>query len=121
VSALTAVWAAAMTSFALSWALTIQAWRKKAERFWADAAVTAGDALLTVWAAAGRNVTLSLFFAALTVLMAFICRMNWRKRKRRRQLAAIGAKSRARIAAMTARMRERPARPVLRPVPGGAR
>jgi len=43
------------------------------------------------------------------------------RRRRRRALAALGAKARARIAAMTARMRERPARPVLRPVPAGAR
>jgi hypothetical protein len=45
----------------------------------------------------------------------------WYRRRRRRGLAALGAKARARIAAMTARMRERPARPALRPVPAGAR
>lgn len=45
----------------------------------------------------------------------------WRRRKdRRKALAALGAKSRALIAAMVTRMRERPARPVLIPSPGGA-
>jgi len=44
----------------------------------------------------------------------------WRNRRRKGRLAAMGAKSRARVAAMARRMRERPARPVLRPVPQGA-
>jgi len=45
----------------------------------------------------------------------------WRRRKRRRAARLIGARSRALLAAVVARMREtaKP-RPVLRPSPGGA-
>jgi hypothetical protein len=46
----------------------------------------------------------------------------WRRRKRKRALRELGAKSRARLAALVRKAREsaKP-RPVLRPVPGGAR
>lgn len=55
-------------------------------------------------------------------LAAALAWLWWRRKKdRRKALAALGAKSLARIAAMVTRMRERPARPVLIPSPGGAR
>ncbi len=50
------------------------------------------------------------------------CRNHWNRRKRKRAAALAGAKSRARIAALVARVRETAnPRRVLRPVPGGAR
>ncbi len=80
----------------------------------ADVLTTAGFVLIPI-------LPMAAFGVAVTVIIAW----GWwhdDRRKRRGRLAAIGAKSKARIAAMTARMRERPARPVLRPVPqGGAR
>jgi len=58
---------------------------------------------------------------AIGVLAAANATRRWRRR-RKRAPRSYGAKSRALIAAMVARMREslRP-RPVLRPAPGGAR
>lgn len=62
--------------------------------------------------------------AALMALFAIWCAWDWwRKRKRRKRTSpkALGAKSRALVAALVRRAREaaRP-RPVLRPLPGGA-
>jgi hypothetical protein len=56
------------------------------------------------------------------VWCAIMARSSWRRRKRRNVLAALGAKSLARLAALVRRAREaaRP-RPVLRPQPGGVR
>jgi membrane protein implicated in regulation of membrane protease activity len=80
----------------------------------ADALMAAGYALV-----GGPFLIMSAAFVVMTVIMTWLW---WKRRKRRGRLAAVGAKSKARIAAMAARMRERPARPVLRPVPqGGAR
>ena len=75
----------------------------------ADALIAAGWTLVPL-------LPMAVIFAVLTVITAWLW---WRRRKRKGRLAAMGAKSRARIAAMTARMRECPARPVLRPVPQG--
>lgn len=71
--------------------------------------VTAGNAVLHLW----------VLMAVSGFILAWVVLVWWRRRKRRRAPRTIGAKARARIAAMTDRMRERPARPVLRPVPGG--
>jgi membrane protein implicated in regulation of membrane protease activity len=64
------------------------------------------------------------WMAGLSVLLALLFAWDWwRKRKRRkRSPKALGAKSRALIAALVRKAREaaRP-RPVLRPQPGGAR
>jgi hypothetical protein len=74
-----------------------------------------------IWRAAeGLWVSVGLY-AVFAAICAWMALRERRRRKRRGRLAAIGAKSKARIAAMAARMRERPARPVLRPVHGGAR
>ena len=74
---------------------------------------------LAIWVLASHDARLAAGAGASAAVAAAAW---WWKRKRRRALALLGAKSRARIAAMTARMRERPARPALRPVPqGGAR
>jgi hypothetical protein len=112
---------AGLAVFAPGWALATQGWRGKIERFWSDAALVAGDVLFIVANTVARDWIFVAVFAVLGVISAWLCRFHWRRRKRRGRLAAIGAKSRARIAAMTARMRERPPRPALRPVPGGAR
>jgi hypothetical protein len=59
--------------------------------------------------------------AASALINAWNCWRHWNRRKRRRAPRALGAKSRARIAALVRKAREtaRPRR-VLRPVPGGA-
>jgi hypothetical protein len=59
------------------------------------------------------------FFA---VMLAGLAAGLWRRRRKRRALAALGAKGKARIAAMVAKMRDRATpRPVLRPGLQGAR
>ncbi len=83
-------------------------WRLTVADVIAMALVTAGDVLLAQWAWAALGAT----------VLAYVMWVYWRRRKRRRGPRTIGARARARIAAMTARMRERPSRPVLRPVPG---
>ena len=114
--------AVAWAFFGLGWALVIRQWRHApADGFWSCVSFTTGDAFYMAAEIAARNWIVAAFFAVMTVGSALICLLYWRRRKRRGRLAAIGAKSKARIAAMTARMRERPARPALRPVPGGAR
>src|SRR6266568_4414786 len=64
--------------------------------------------------------TLAAVFTACALAAAYEWRKHWRNRKRKRAAALAGAKSRARIAALVARVREaaKPRR-VLRPVPGG--
>jgi hypothetical protein len=78
----------------------------------ADLLLAAAFALMRLW-------PLAAFFALLGIVLA----VNWwRKRKRRkRSPKAMGAKSRALLAALVRKAREaaRP-RPVLRPLPGGA-
>ncbi len=114
-------WIAGMVTCAGAYALVIQSWRHKIEQFWGHGAFAAGNALFMIAAVTERNRGLAVYFTAAAILSALVCRFFWRRRKHRGRLAAMGAKSRARIAAMVTRMRERPARPALRPVPAGAR
>jgi hypothetical protein len=74
-------------------------------------------AVLTVLDLVSRQWGWAAWLAVLAVLNVLLWLDSRRKRRKRRTLAALGAKSRARIAAMTARMRQRQPRPVLRPVP----
>ena len=57
---------------------------------------------------------MDLTFAA---IFMWLIHLLWKKRQRKGRLAALGNKARAKIAEMKRRMAERPARPVLRPVP----
>jgi hypothetical protein len=78
-----------------------------------------GDALVTLgWAVQGDWISTGLM-AVITVLALF--GWWWRRRRRKAVPRELGAKSRARIAALVASLREglRP-RPVLKPQPGGA-
>jgi len=102
------------------WYCEIAWWRRKIEHFWAAGLFTACNALYTAWFMLDGDAGYAVFSAACMVITAALFRYYWKRRKRRGRLAAAGAKSRARIAAMVTRMRERPARPVLRPVPAGA-
>ena len=89
---------------------------------WWFGAITVVCMAITAVYAAQRNWHDVVWFAVLTALNAW----NWwdcrRKKRRKRAPRAYGAKSRALIAALTAKARAaaKP-RPVLRPVPGGAR
>ena len=76
-------------------------------------AITAAGAVCLVLEARHR---IEMFWAC-----ALLGWRSWNRRKRRRAARTLGAKARARIAAMVTRMRERPARRALRPVRGGAR
>ncbi len=83
--------------------------------------VTANAMIATGWALIPSRAW-AVFAGAVTVLTALYWWRSGSGRRRRRALRELGAKSRARIAAMVTRMRERPPRPALRPVPaGGAR
>ncbi len=86
-------------------------WRLTLADTAANALIAAGWALVPDW-----------FLAAFAGIVTVVCLWTWwrRNKERRRALRELGARSRARIAAMVTRMRERPARPVLRPVPAGA-
>lgn len=91
------------------------------DRHRADGAGAIANALVAVAMAALHAYPLAGFFALAAALFAWAW---WRKRKRKRRKRspkALGAKSRALIAALVRRAREaaRP-RPVLRPQPGGA-
>jgi hypothetical protein len=61
-------------------------------------------------------------WAAVALAAAALIGWTWWRRRRRRSPRSIGAKARARLAALVKALRDslRP-RPVLRPVPGGAR
>jgi len=107
--------------FAIGWVLQFAAWLRRADQFWPSAVFAAACAVsAAVSAAQGDAVStwLSLTFAVINALGAWFW---WNRRKRRRAPRTLGAKSRARIAAMVTRLRERPSRPALRPVHGGAR
>lgn len=91
------------------------------EEFWASGLWAVGNTAVAISDMLGHVAVAALFSAGCALVCALLCLWNWRRRKRRRAPRTLGAKSRARIAAMVTRMRERPARPVLRPVPGGAR
>lgn len=85
----------------------------------ADGMFAIVDAILAVYFTLQGQRFLAGLFAALAVWLAWEW---WRKRKRRDPAArSLGAKSRARLAALVAKVREsaKPRR-VLRPVPGGA-
>jgi len=90
-------------------------------RHWADGVLAFGETVIAGWALAAGEVLFAWFSAILAVILAVSAWNNWNRRKRRRAPRTLGAKSRARIAAMVTRMRERPARRALRPVHGGAR
>jgi len=90
-------------------------------RYWADGVLAFGETVIAGWALAAGEVLLAWFSAFLAVALALMAWGKWNRRKRRRAPRTLGAKSRARIAAMVTRMRERPARRALRPVHGGAR
>lgn len=84
--------------------------------------LTFADVAMLTLSAAGNALRGDWVWASVSAaVLVWTAHTWWNRRKRRRAPRTLGAKSRARIAAMTARMRERPARPVLRPVPGGAR
>jgi hypothetical protein len=108
--------------FGAGWVLQAAVWLRRMEPFWpaavfavactVSAAVSAvqGDAVST-W--------LSLTMAVINALGAWFW---WKRRKRRRAPRTLGAKSRARLAALVNRAREaaRPS-PVRRPAVDGAR
>jgi hypothetical protein len=83
-----------------------------------DALAIGGDLLMGTGDVVARN---WVFAAAFFALAAFVVLNRWR-RKRRRSPRSLGAKARALLAAVVARMRQslKP-RHVLRPVRGGAR
>ena len=88
-------------------------WRLTFVDLAADVVITAGEFVSRYWLNSG-------VMAAVTAWVAW---RLWRKRKnRKRALDALGAKSRALRDALVRKARDaaRP-RPVLRPVPGGAR
>jgi hypothetical protein len=69
------------------------------------------EILQRLWAALCVN-------GAVTVILVWAALHFWRKRRRKGRLAAMGAKSRARISSMIAKLRElAQPRPALRPVP----
>ena len=87
-------------------------WRLTLTDVIGDVMVSAGNFLQRSW-------FFTVFFGAAAIIIALTL---WRRRKRKRALRQLGAKSRAAIAALVRRAREAAApRPVLRPVPGGAR
>lgn len=107
--------------FGVGWILQVAAWLRRAEKFWPAAVFAVACTFAAAVSAATHDVSgawINLTFAVINALAAWFW---WNRRKRRRAPRTLGAKSRARIAAMVTRMRERPARPVLRPVHGGAR
>jgi hypothetical protein len=83
--------------------------------WWLSAAV-----IVVIFGAVGRDLPELATGVAQSVLAAFMWWLSRRRRRRAPKLA--GAKSRALLAAVVAKLREslKP-RPVLRPVPGGAR
>jgi nicotinamide riboside transporter PnuC len=113
---------------ALMWAITaagavclVLEARHRIEMFWACGLLTIGNTMsaavqLAEGALAGAAVS-----GGLAMILALLGWRSWNRRKRRRAPRTLGAKSRARIAAMVTRMRERPSRPALRPAGGGAR
>ena len=107
--------------FGAGWIVQIAAWFHRVEMFWPGVIFAVASTISAALAAAEGDFAFMWFCLACAVINAIGAWFWWNRRKRRRGPRAIGAKARARIAAMTARMRERPARPVLRPVPGGAR
>jgi hypothetical protein len=80
-------------------------------------------AVLAVLGALQRDLTGAVVSAVFAVLNGLWANRYRKRRKRRGKLATMGAKSRARLAALVARQRaaQRRTRPVLRPAPGGAR
>ena len=88
--------------------------RKGCPRWDDGMAYVAGSGLLAV----GNGLSGRWPMCAAAIILTVIHAVLWsrRRRKKRRTLAALGAKSRARIAAMVATLRERAKpRPVLRP------
>lgn len=107
--------------FGIGWAVQVAAWLRRVELFWPAAIFAVACTLAAAVSAATHDASgtwINLTFAVINALAAWFW---WKRRKRRRAPRTLGAKAKARIAAMVTRMRERPARPVLRPVPGGAR
>lgn len=79
----------------------------------------AGDLLSVAGWALRHNWALTALWVAVTAVQLWMMRRN---RRRTRAARELGAKSRARLAALVAKVRESATpRPVLRPVPGGAR
>ncbi len=89
--------------------------------WWYGSWAVAETVLAALFAAEGRWEWAG-WMGVCAVINGFMCRNHWNRRKRKRAAALAGAKSRARIAALVARVRQtvKP-RKVLRPVPGGAR
>jgi hypothetical protein len=83
-----------------------------------DGVCAAGLTLVAAGYAAEGDSWDAAFYALLAVLFAWIW---WRRRRRDRAPRSYGAKTRALLAAVVAKLREtlKP-RPVLRPAPGGA-
>jgi membrane protein implicated in regulation of membrane protease activity len=107
--------------FGVGGILQVAVWLRRAEMFWPPAVFAVACTFAAALSAATHDAAGTWINLICAVLNALAAWSWWRRRKRRRAPRALGAKSRARIAAMVTRMRERPARPVLRPVPGGAR
>ena len=107
--------------FGAGWGLQAAAWLRVIDRFWAAAVFAVACAISAAASAATGDSFGTWLSLACAVINAIGAWFWWNRRKRRRAPRTLGAKSRARIAAMVTRMRQRPSRPALRPVPGGAR
>ena len=110
------------------WAVTLAGcvcivlgWMHRVEMFWGEGILAFGNTVAAASRAAAGAMGGAAISAFLAVVLALMAWHSWHRRKRRRALRTLGAKSRARIAAMVTRMRERPSRRALRPVHGGAR
>ncbi len=110
--------AAALPSAAMTWLCQ----RRPLLALWWFGSLTVFDTAMAALALVEARWALAAVFTACALAAAYEWRKHWRNRKRKRAAALAGAKSRARIAALVARVREaaKPRR-VLRPVPGGAR
>jgi hypothetical protein len=81
-----------------------------------------GNTMLVIGLVIGGSLVIAAILAALTVWLAWFWWHDDDRRNRRRAIRELGAKSKARLAAIVKRARtaSKGARPVLRPVQGGA-
>ena len=114
--------------YALMWAITaagavclVLEARHRIEMFWACALLAISDTMIAAVQVAEGALAGAAVSGGMAMILALLGWRSWNRRKRRRAARTLGAKARARIAAMVTRMRERPARRALRPVRGGAR
>lgn len=113
-----------MTLGLTGWALQIRAWMTGDDRAecWMWGIWTVSALAWLVVLLGERERWWGLFAAVSAVMSGWLWWGSWRKRKdRRRRLAALGSKARARLAALARALRDasRPS-PVLRPVHGRA-